>query len=114
MAEFEMSHLSDDDEIVFRVADEATGFGNRQTGRELNMKLQNLMTQFHGVQVRVDFSGVTLVSASFADEFIAKLVIEMGHFSFFSRIVIRNTNRLIRHTLDNVIKQRSQPNGSIE
>lgn len=108
-----MSHLSDDDEIVFRVADEATGFGNRQTGRELNMKLQNLMTQFCGSRVRVDFSDVSLISASFADEFIAKLVVELGHFSFFSRVVITNTNRLIGQTLDNVIKQRSQPNGAI-
>lgn len=114
MAEFEMSHLSDDDEIVFRVADEATGFGNRQTGRELNMKLQNLMTQFRGSRVRVDFSDVSLISASFADEFIAKLVVELGHFSFFSRVVITNTNRLMSQTLDNVIRQRSQPNGSIE
>ena len=108
-SEFEMSHVDESNEIVFRVADEATGFGNRQTGRQLRTKLQNLMRQFQEARVKVDFAGVALVSASFADEFIAKLVVEMGHFSFFARVSIANTNRLISQTLDNVIKQRSQP-----
>ncbi|MCY3952560.1 MAG: DUF4325 domain-containing protein [bacterium] len=108
-SEFEMSHLDESDEIVFRVAEEATGFGNRQTGWQLRTKLQNLMRQFQESRVRVDFAGVALVSASFADEFIAKLVVDMGHFSFFARVRIANTNRLISQTLDNVIKQRSQP-----
>ena len=108
-AEFEMSHLDASNEVVFRVADEATGFGNRQTGRQLRTKLQNLMMQFQNARVKVDFADVPLVSASFADEFVAKLVVEMGHFSFFARVSIANTNRLISQTLDNVIKQRSQP-----
>jgi len=108
-AEFEVSHLDVSNEVVFRVADEATGFGNRRTGSQLRTKLQNLMVQFQDARVKVDFGGVPLVSASFADEFIAKLVVEMGHFSFFARVSIANTNRLISQTLDNVIKQRSQP-----
>ena len=108
-SEFEMSHLDERDEIVFRVAEEATGFGNRHTGRQLRTKLQNLMRQFPEARVRVDFTGVALASASFADEFIAKLVVDMGHFSFFARVSIADTNRLISQTLDNVIKQRSQP-----
>lgn len=108
-SEFEMSHLDERDEIVFRVAHEATGFGNRHTGRQLRTKLQNLMRQFPEARVRVDFADVALASASFADEFIAKLVVDMGHFSFFARVSIANTNRLISQTLDNVIKQRSQP-----
>ena len=106
-AEFEMTHLDEKYEIVFRVADEASGFGNRQTGRQLRTKLQNLMTQFRGARVRVDFGDVALVSASFVDEFIAKLVVEMGHYTFFARVSVTNTNRLIAQTLDNVIKQRS-------
>jgi hypothetical protein len=108
-SEFEMSHLDETNEVVFRVADEATGFGNRQTGRQLRTKLRNLMRQFPDARVRVDFADVALVSASFADEFVAKLVIEMGHFSFFARVSIANTNRLISRTLDNVIRQRSEP-----
>lgn len=106
--EFEMSHLDDANEVVFRVSEEATGFGNRETGRQLRLKLQNLMTQFKEARVRIDFADIPLVSASFVDEFIAKLVVEMGHFSFFARVTITNTNRLITQTLDKVIEQRSQ------
>ena len=110
-AEFEMSHLDEGNEIAFRVSKEATGFGNRQTGRQLRTKLQNLMTQFEDSRVRIDFADIALISASFADEFIAKLVVEMGHFSFFTRIRITNANQLIGQTLDNVIKQRSETHG---
>ena len=112
VAAFEMSHLGDHDEILFRVAAEASGFGNRETGHQLRIKLQNLMQQFPGSRVQVDFDDVGLVSASFADEFIAKLVVDMGHFSFFARIVVSNANSFISQTLDNVIRQRSQPNTS--
>ena len=110
MAAFEMSHLDSDNEIAFRVVDEASGFGNRETGRQLRTKLQNVMTQFPRSRVKVDFDSVALVSASFADEFIAKLVVELGNFSFFTRISVVNANGFISQTLDNVIRQRSQPN----
>ena len=69
------------------------------------------MTQFEDSRVRIDFADIALISASFADEFIAKLVVEMGHFSFFTRIRITNANQLIGQTLDNVIKQRSETHG---
>lgn len=110
--EFEVSHLGDANEIAFRVAAEASGFGNRETGRQLRTKLQNLMEQFPESRVEVDFDDIGLISASFADEFIAKLVVEMGNFSFFTRITVTNTNGFISQTLDNVIRQRSQPGHS--
>ena len=104
---FENSHLSDDDRIEFVVAKEASGFGNRDTGRQLRQKLQNMMNNLQGSRARIDFADVGLVSASFADEFIAKLIVEIGHFSFFSRVEIINANPFIAQTLDNVISQRS-------
>ena len=69
-----------------------------------------IVTQFPRSRVKVDFDSVALVSASFADEFIAKLVVELGNFSFFTRISVVNANGFISQTLDNVIRQRSQPN----
>ena len=108
MSAFEMSHVTDDDKVVFRVIDEASGFGNRDTGRQLRTKLQNIMTQFPSSRVEIDFADVALISASFADEFIAKLVVELGHFSFFNRMAVSNANQFISQTLDNVIRQRSE------
>jgi anti-anti-sigma regulatory factor len=108
MSVFEMTHVTEHDEIFFRIVDEASGFGNRDTGRQLRTKLQNIMTQFPNSRVVVDFADVALVSASFADEFIAKLVIQLGHFSFFNRVTVSNASRFIRQTLDNVIRQRSE------
>lgn len=106
--EFEMTYLNDDDQVEFVVAQEASGFGNRGTGRQLRLKLQNLMEQFKDSRAQIDFADVGLISASFADEFIAKLVVEMGHLSFFSRVSFKNANPFVVRTLDNVISQRSQ------
>ena len=108
LAEFEMTHLTDDDRIEFAVVREASGFGNRDTGRQMRLKLHNLLEQFRDSRALVDFADVAVISASFADEFIAKLVVEMGHLSFFSRVGFENANPFIVQTLDNVIRQRSQ------
>ncbi len=106
--EFEMTYLNDADQVEFVVAHEASGFGNRGTGRQLRLKLQNLMEQFKDSRALIDFADVGLISASFADEFIAKLVVEMGHLSFFSRVSFKNASPFVVRTLDNVIGQRSQ------
>lgn len=108
MSAFEMTHITEDDTVAFRVVEEASGFGNRDTGRQLRTKLQNIMTQFPNSRVEIDFADVALVSASFADEFVAKLVVELGHFSFFNRMAVTNANQFIGQTLDNVIRQRSE------
>lgn len=102
---FELGYLEEAG-IEFRLVEEATNFGNRQTGQSLRNKLANLMNMFPGEAIAIDFDGVEIVSASFADEFIAKLVADMGSVRFFGRVRLRNMNEFISDTLDRVIEQR--------
>lgn len=107
MGAFEMSHLDDDLNIVFMVAEEADGFGNRASGEQLRRKLTNLMVEHSEARVLVDFEGVPLVTASFADEFLAKTAVQMGLFNFFDRIHVKNATAFIKQTLNEVTNQRA-------
>ncbi|MDP8975657.1 MAG: DUF4325 domain-containing protein [Actinomycetota bacterium] len=102
---FELEYVGDHG-IEFRVAEHASNFGNRETGARLRNRLLNVMTESPEEPVVIDFDGIDLVSASFADEFVAKLVREMGPMRFFGRIKLRNVTGFISDTLDRVISQR--------
>ena len=68
---FETQYLSESGEsLVFRVVEEAQGFGNRPSARPLRIAVENLLEQFPAQRLLIDFSEVNIVSASFADEFI--------------------------------------------
>ncbi len=56
--------------------------------------------------VQLDFAGVAVVSASFADEVIGKLAEELGPLGFMQRFQLRNMTPLISGLLDRAIKRR--------
>jgi len=64
-----------------------------------------LLAQFD-TPLTIDFDGATLISASFADELIARLVKEIGPTTFFGRVRLINLSELARRTIDAVIAQR--------
>lgn len=102
---FEEDYVSESG-ITFVVADEASGFGNRATGRALRNKLVNITQQFPEERVVIDFGGVDMVAASFTDEFIAKLAVSVGVVRFFGRFRLRGMTRFVQVTIDNVLQQR--------
>lgn len=90
----------------FRVQEESTGWGNRGSGEEVATKLQNFSRDHPTEVIRIDFSGVDTPSASFLDEFLAKLIKSEGVASFFSRFRLESMNDFVRQTADAVIEQR--------
>ena len=61
--------------VSFKFIDYGTDFGTRDMGQKLRQKLLELINS--GEKVVLDCTGVNVVSNSFADECIAKLLIEM-------------------------------------
>ena len=61
--------------VSFKFIDYGTDFGTRDMGQKLRQKLLELINS--GEKVVLDFTGVNVVSNSFADECSAKLLIEM-------------------------------------
>jgi hypothetical protein len=107
MSTLEMDYVADGGaHVLFRVADEAVGFGNRDSARPLRQHLHNLFNLYPDKRVIVDFADVNLVSASFSDEFIARMAKETGVATFFQRVSLTNMNELVRRTMDAVLEQR--------
>lgn len=102
----EMSHYLTGQGILFVVRSEASHFGNRSTGEKLRHKLANLAVLHPDEPVIIDFEGADLLSASFADEFIAKLVKSLGVLQFFGRYRFKGLSRFATATVDQVIAQR--------
>jgi len=94
------------DGIVFVVRDESPGFGNRASGLVVANRLANLLNDVPTERVTVDFIGVELVSASFADEFLAKLIKRYGIGTFFARVGLANMTPLVARTINAVVAQR--------
>lgn len=61
--------------VEFKFIEYGTDFGTRDMGQKLRQKLLALIDA--GDKVVLDFTGVNVVSNSFADECIAKLLLEM-------------------------------------
>jgi hypothetical protein len=61
--------------VEFKFLDYGTDFGTRDMGQKLRQELLALINA--GEKVILDFTGVNVVSNSFADECIAKLLLEM-------------------------------------
>ena len=63
----DMHYHQIDEKIVFEVVKEVEGFGSREYGRRARMKIDNILVDKRNAIV-FDFTGVPLVSSSFADE----------------------------------------------
>lgn len=66
---------SNTDRVEFKFIDYGTDFGTRDMGQKLRQQLLALINS--GEKVVLDFTGVNVVSNSFADECLAKLLLEM-------------------------------------
>lgn len=93
-------------EILFMLKDESSSFGSRVAGAPVRTKLANLVRMCPGQRIAIDFSGVPLVSSSFADEVLGKLFAELGPMTFMQRFELRNVDTTVRQLVDKAIAQR--------
>jgi anti-sigma regulatory factor (Ser/Thr protein kinase) len=96
----------DREEVLFVMSDEATSFGSRVAGTPVRIKLMNLLRMCPGQRIVVDFSGIPLVSSSFADEALGKLFVEIGPVTFAQRFEFRNLATTVKQLIDKAISQR--------
>lgn len=62
-------------DMTFAFSNYGTDFGTRDMGAKIRQELRSCLSQ--GARVALDFAGVNVVSNSFSDECIAKLLLEM-------------------------------------
>lgn len=97
-----------DDVLNFVVRQEADSVGSRFSGRAVRRKIEKLMAMYPSYPINVDFEGISVISSSFADEFLGKLFLNIGALRFMSAIRLRNVGPSVQSVLDRAILQRTQ------
>ncbi|MFI0940943.1 STAS-like domain-containing protein [Streptomyces sp. NPDC021020] len=87
------------------VLDFEDGLGTRRSAEQVRIKLVNLLNA--GIpRLILDFSGVNVVSSSFADEVLGKLALEMGITSFVNRFNLEGMTNTVMTIVNRAISQR--------
>lgn len=98
--------MDDKDCLILIMKNETTGFGTRKSGIQIRTKVLNLLDAQPTYPIVIDWSGVPVISSSFADEMIGKLFISLGAISFSARVRNIGMEELVRNLLDKAIAQR--------
>ena len=97
----------DDGILVFPLAGETPSVGSRIAGTRVRTKLLNLINVSPDRQLIVDFSGIRIISSSFADEVFGKLFVELGPIVFAGRFGFRHIDPTVKMLIDKAILQRA-------
>lgn len=95
-----------EDVLIVRVKESVGSYGSRKSGYPLRTKIRNLMDMHPGYLVVVDFSGVELITSSFADEVLGKLLIEIGAPVFKNRVRLVSLNEINEAIVNRSVSQR--------
>jgi hypothetical protein len=101
----DMHYEQIDDKIAFEVAKEVEGFGSREYGRRARLKIDNILVDKRNA-ITFDFTGVPLISSSFADEVFGKLFVEFGTMEFMRRCSFQSVDPTVMRLIDKAIAQR--------
>ena len=93
--------------LAIRLADEAEGVGSRQSGRRMRTLCANMLRARPELPLVLDWSGVEVISSSFADEFLGKLFVELGPLTFGGRVRNLKMSGTVRHLIDTAVFQRA-------
>lgn len=100
-------HFEDElGDLVFRLRDYASSFGNRITGEKIRTLVLNLLRQSPGHSVLIQMDDIGIISSSFADELFGKLMVELGALDFTRTIKVSNLNPWCKNIIDRAIGQR--------
>lgn len=98
-------HENDLGHFSIKIAKESNGTGTRKSAE----KVRNIIIgaqNSHYSKILIDFSDVKMISSSFADELIGKLIAKYGFSAFMQHIVILNTNKFIDAIINRSVGQR--------
>jgi anti-anti-sigma regulatory factor len=93
---------------VIPLIEHAQGTGTRAAAERLRNYLVNFLNE-GAPNLVLDFSGVSMVSSSFADETIGKLAEKFGPIGFSQRFLLVNMDPQIQMLLDRAIALRISP-----
>jgi anti-anti-sigma regulatory factor len=82
-----------------------SGVGTRKSGEKLRNELINIYKQSNK-NITLDFSEINIISSSFADELIGKLVTAFGFYGFNNIFKLKNMNSSVQSIVQRSVAQR--------
>lgn len=98
-------HENERGEIILDIEKESNGTGTRKSAEKMRNIVVNCLKENYSV-VNLDFRNVGMLSSSFADEFIGKLVVLLGFSNFMEHIVLSNLNAFNSAIVNRSVGQR--------
>ena len=99
------NHEDTQGNVLINVAVETSGTGTRVSGEKLRNIVLNFLTSKYSV-IELDFREVNMLSSSFADELIGKLISKLGFLGFTKHIKISNVNEFNSLIINRSVGQR--------
>ena len=97
----------DEGELVFSIRKEAQrDVGSRLGGIQVRNAIENLLR--NQPYIVIDFSDVSVISSSFADEVFGRLFVNMGPRAFMTKIRMHNVDPTVEGLIDRAILQRTK------
>ena len=103
--------LKKEDALLLKMEEETTGLGSRTAGREMRIKVLNLLAAKPGYPLYLDWENITVIASSFADEFLGKLFIRLGKEKFEQTIKHIEIQPLVAQLVDKAIAERVEHPG---
>jgi hypothetical protein len=91
--------------IIIDLKNKESGVGTRKSGEKIRNELVNIQKQ-SGKNITLDFKDLNIVSSSFADELIGKLVAEFGFYAFNNVFKLKNMNMSVQSIVQRSVAQR--------
>ena len=91
--------------ILIVIKSKGLGVGTRKSGEKIRNELINIQKQSNRA-IALDFKDLNIVSSSFADELIGRLVAEFGFYTFNNAFKMINMNTRIQSIVQRSVAQR--------
>ncbi len=91
--------------IIITLNTKESGVGTRKSGEKIRNELINVYKQ-SSKSITLDFDDINIISSSFADELIGKLVTEFGFYGFNNIFKLKNMNSSVQSIVQRSVAQR--------
>ena len=99
------NHELEDGEVLFKVKEDSAGTGTRTAAMKFKNIVLNTLKE-KNQKIILDFEGVNVVSSSYADELIGKLVMERGFIYFMNHFQLSNLSSNNVGVINRSVEQR--------
>ena len=102
-------NITDNGDIIVSVANQSHGTGTRKAAEKLRTLVLNIALS-DKKKVVLDFTGINLISSSYADELIGKIISQYGFSFFVSNFSMINLSSTSSFILNRSVQQRMAQN----